>query len=171
MMSAFIQQAILLAGMPMLIVYACFSDLFRMTISNRLCLAIAAMFFVYALLVGMPTGQFFNHLLAGAAVLAFSFALFAFGWIGGGDAKFVAVLAIWLGFGQLWEYLAISSLLGGALTLALLFARNHPLPSPLFRLPWVNRLHDRQTGVPYGIALGIAAMMLLPQSAVWRSLV
>ena len=118
MMSAFIQQAILLAGMPMLIVYACFSDLFRMTISNRLCLAIAAMFIVYALLVGMPTGQFFNHLLAGAAVLAFSFALFAFGWIGGGDAKFVAVLAIWLGFGQLWEYLAISSLLGGALTLA-----------------------------------------------------
>lgn len=170
-MSAFLQQAILLAAIPTLIVYACFSDLFRMTISNRLCLAIAGMFVIYAFLVGMPTDQFFSHLLAGFGVLVLSFSLFAFGWIGGGDAKFVAVVSLWLGFAQLWEYLAISSILGGALTLGLLFARNHPLPSPLVRLGWVNRLHDKQTGVPYGIALGIAAIMLLPHSAIWQSLV
>lgn len=170
-MSAFIQQAILLAVIPTLIVYACFSDLFRMTISNRLCLAIAGIFFIYAFLAGMPAEQIGSHLLAGLGVLVISFSLFAFGWIGGGDAKFVAAVSIWLGFAQLWEYIAISSVLGGALTLALLFVRNQALPSPLVRLGWVNRLHDRQTGVPYGIALGIAAILLLPQSAIWQSLI
>ena len=64
-----------------------------------------------------------------------------------------------------------SSLLGGALTLAILLAiRRHPLPAPLVRLAWVNKLHDVKTGVPYGIALGLAAVMLLPHGAVWRAI-
>jgi Flp pilus assembly protein protease CpaA len=28
-------------------------------------------------------------------------------------------------------------------------------------------LHERTTGIPYGIALGISALVVLPHSAVW----
>ncbi len=162
-------QVMLSALIPALLVYACFSDLFTMTISNRLCLAVAAAFPLFAIVVGLPAEMVMWHMLAGACVLVVAFVLFAFGWIGGGDAKFFAAATIWLGFGQMWEYIALSSILGGALTMALLAARRHPLPSALVRLPWVNKLHDVQTGVPYGIALGVAAVMLLPHGAVWRA--
>ncbi len=162
-------QIVLCALLPALLVYACFSDLFTMTISNRLCLAVAVAFPVFALVVGLPAEMVMWHMLAGFCVLVVAFALFAFGWIGGGDAKLFAAATIWLGFGQMWEYVAISSILGGALTLALLAIRRHPLPAALVRLPWVSRLHDVKTGVPYGIALGMAAVMLLPHGAVWRA--
>lgn len=162
-------EILLCAALPALLVYACFSDLFTMTISNRLCLTVAAIFPLAALALGLPVELVLWHTLAGFSVLVVAFALFAFGWIGGGDAKFFAAATLWLGFGQLWEYLALSSILGGALTLAILALRQHPLPGPLLRLAWANKLHDQRTGVPYGIALGIAAVMLLPHGAIWRA--
>ena len=39
------------------------------------------------------------------AVLVVTFAFFARGWIGGGDAKLAAATALWLGFDQLMTYL------------------------------------------------------------------
>ncbi|MGL5138391.1 MAG: peptidase, partial [Beijerinckiaceae bacterium] len=36
------------------------------------------------------------------------------------------------------------------------------------RLPWALHLHHHRTGVPYGIALGVAALIVLPHSDVWR---
>jgi prepilin peptidase CpaA len=165
--SAVIGQFILMLALPTLLIYACFSDLFAMKISNRLCLAVVGVFPIFALAVGMPIGMAAWHVLAGLLVLVVSFTLFSFGWIGGGDAKFVAAASLWLGFSQLWEYVAVSSILGGALTLAILGIRGYPLPAPLLRLQWVNKLHDKKTGIPYGIALGVSAVLLLPHAPVW----
>ncbi|MGL4635750.1 MAG: A24 family peptidase [Beijerinckiaceae bacterium] len=166
-----LMSLILLCLLPLLFIYACFSDLFEMRISNRTCLAVLALFLTFAGLSGMPLADFGWHLLAGFAVLVISFTLFSFGWIGGGDAKLVAAVAVWLGFGQLWEYVAISSILGGMLTLGLLVLRRHPLPSQVAELAWVQRLHSPTSGIPYGIALGIAALMLLPHSTAWQALI
>jgi prepilin peptidase CpaA len=168
-MTVYLTQLILMTAVPTMLAYACFSDLFSMRISNRLCFAVLAAFIVFSILTAMPPMAVLWHVLAGLLVLAVSFTLFAFGWIGGGDAKFVAAAAVWLGFGQLWEYFAISSLLGGALTLAILFLRSHPLPQSLASVGWIGKLHDKGTGVPYGIALGIAAIMLLPHGTIWQA--
>jgi prepilin peptidase CpaA len=111
------------------------------------------------------------HLGAGAAMLAASFALFAFGWIGGGDAKLAAATALWLGFGSLVEYLFVASLAGGALTLAVLVLRKLPLPAFAVRWDWLARLHEPKTGVPYGIALAAAALFVYPQTAIWSAVV
>ncbi|MGL4243497.1 MAG: A24 family peptidase [Beijerinckiaceae bacterium] len=161
-------QAITLALLPCLLAYACFSDLFTMRISNRVCLFVLGLFPVAALMVGMPAGDIGLHLLAGAAVIAVSFTLFAFGWVGGGDAKLVAAAAVWFGFDLVAEFLAISCVLGGGLTLAILYARQHPLPAGLMERAWIAHLHERTTGIPYGIALGVAALIVLPHSAVWK---
>ncbi|MGL5117179.1 MAG: prepilin peptidase, partial [Beijerinckiaceae bacterium] len=86
--------------LPGLLAYACFSDLFSMTLSNRLCLTVVAAFGVFAAASGMPLAVVGWHLLAGLVVFAVVFGMFAAGWIGGGDAKFVVGIAMWMGFGQ-----------------------------------------------------------------------
>ena len=68
----------------------------------------------------MDLTTFAFHLLAGATVLAVGFALFSFGWIGGGDAKFAAAIALWLGWSNTLEFVATSAIFGGILTLAIL---------------------------------------------------
>jgi prepilin peptidase CpaA len=163
-----IAQAILLALLPTLLAYACFSDLFTMRISNRVCLFVLGLFPVAAIVAGMATPAIGMHLLAGLAVLAVSFTLFGFGWIGGGDAKLVAAAAVWFGFDMVLEFLAVACLLGGALTFAILLGRLYPVPAGLRSQGWLMHLHASTTGIPYGIALGAAALILLPHSAVWR---
>ena len=95
-------------------------------------------------------------------MLAVTFAMFAAGWMGGGDAKLAAGIALWLGFADLLDYCMLASILGGVLTLALLAARRYPLPLMLARIPWALRLHAPETGIPYGIALALAALAILP---------
>lgn len=149
---------------PALMAFAAASDLFTMTISNRVSLALIAGFLALALFGGMGLHDMLMHIAAGAAVLVAAFACFAMGWVGGGDAKVVACVALWFGFDHLLEYLVYASLFGGALTLLLIQFRLWPLPNPLARQDWLNRLHDRQAGIPYGIALALGALMVYPKT-------
>jgi prepilin peptidase CpaA len=149
---------------PALMAFAAASDLFTMTISNRVSLALTAGFLVLALLSGMGVYDILSHVGAGAAVLGVAFACFALGWIGGGDAKVAAGAALWFGFGHLLNYLVYASLFGGALTLLLLQFRQWPLPYALAGQPWLLRLHAKETGIPYGIALAIGALTIYPDT-------
>lgn len=152
---------------PFLMAYAAASDLLTMLIPNRISLALVAGFAVLACTGLMSVEEIGLHLGAAALVLTVTFGLFAFGVIGGGDAKLAAATALWLGFDGLVDYLLVASLLGGGLTLAILAARSHPLPQAAARLPFVLHLHDAKTGIPYGIALAGAALLVFPQTIVW----
>lgn len=149
---------------PALMAFAASSDLFTMTISNRLSLALTASFFLLTLVTGISLAAIGMHLAAGALVLVFSFGFFSQGWIGGGDAKLAAATALWFGFDFLLDYLLYASLFGGALTLALIQFRHLPLPAPLARQPWILRLHEAGGGIPYGIALAAAALIVYPKT-------
>jgi prepilin peptidase CpaA len=149
---------------PALMAFAAASDLFTMTISNRVSLALVAGFLGLAVLGGMGLHDILAHVAAGAAVLVLAFGCFAFGWIGGGDAKVAAGAALWFGFAHLLDYLLYASLFGGALTLLLLQFRQWPLPWSLGGQAWLLRLHNRETGIPYGIALAIGALMIYPET-------
>ena len=149
---------------PALMAFAAASDLFTMTISNRVSLALAAGFLVLALASGMEPSEILSHLGAGVGVLAASFVCFAFGWIGGGDAKVAAAAALWFGFGHLLNYLVYASLFGGVLTLLLLQFRQWPLPYPLAGQAWLLKLHAKESGIPYGIALAIGALAVYPET-------
>jgi prepilin peptidase CpaA len=65
---------------PALMAFAAASDLFTMTISNRVSLALVAGFLALAILSGMGLSEILSHLGAGAAVLVVSFACFTMGW-------------------------------------------------------------------------------------------
>ena len=144
--------------------FAAASDLFTMTISNRVSLALGAGFLALALMSGMGAYDILSHLGAGATVLVVAFACFAMGWVGGGDAKVAASAALWFGFGHLMNYLLYASLFGGALTLLLLQFRQWPLPHMLASQSWLLRLHAKDSGIPYGVALAIGALTIYPET-------
>jgi prepilin peptidase CpaA len=149
---------------PALMAFAAASDLFTMTISNRVSLALVAGFLALAVLSGMGLTDILLHVGAGATVLTVSFVCFAMGWVGGGDAKVAASAALWFGFGHLLSYLVYASLFGGVLTLLLLQFRQWPLPYPFARQAWLLKLHAKESGIPYGIALAIGALMIYPET-------
>jgi len=159
-------DAIRLMLFPALMAFAACSDLLTMTISNRVSLALVAGFFALAFVIGMNPALIMSHLGAAAAVLVVAFVFFARGWIGGGDAKLAAATALWLGFDHLLTYLLYASLFGGLLTIVLLKVRTLPLPSLLSGQSWAERLHRTDSGVPYGIALAAAALVVYPNT-IW----
>ncbi len=159
-----IADAIRLVLFPALMAFAASSDLLTMTISNRVSLILVGGFFALAMISGMSAVDVLAHVGAAAIVLAAAFVCFARGWIGGGDAKLAAATALWLGFDHLVAYLVYASLFGGSLTLILIQFRMLPLPAILARQDWVQRLHRKDGGVPYGIALAAAALAVYPHT-------
>ncbi len=163
-------EILVLGLFPAAMAFAAASDLVSMTISNRVSLALIIGFFLVAWLTGMGWADIGRHLLAGAVVLVVAFIFFARGWIGGGDAKLAAATGLWLGFSHLMEYLLISSFAGGVLTLILLQLRTLPMPQILAKQQWIARLHNFETGIPYGIALALAGLLVYPDTPYMRAL-
>jgi prepilin peptidase CpaA len=149
---------------PALMAFAAASDLFTMTISNRVSILLAAAFLLLAVATGMGPYEILSHLGAGALVLLIAFGCFAMGWVGGGDAKVAAAAALWFGFGHLLNYLLYASLFGGVLTIVLLQMRQWPLPYSLTGQTWLLRLHAKESVIPYCIALAIGALMIYPET-------
>jgi prepilin peptidase CpaA len=144
-------------------------DLLTMTIPNRICLGLALGFFLFALIASAPLHLVLWNLSCGAAVLVVMFTMFSLGWIGGGDAKLAAAAALWIGWGSLLDFSLSTAIYGGVLTVALLLMRKVPLPAALTRIEWLARLHHPKTGVPYGIALAAAAIVIFPETAILHS--
>jgi prepilin peptidase CpaA len=84
-----------------------------------------------------------------AAATLLTFALFfRFGWMGGGDVKLIAALALWLPAGPLASMLVLMSLVGGGLTAVMV----------------ADQILARRKGpveVPYGVAIALAALITI----------
>ena len=157
-------EAIKLTLFPAMMAFAASSDLFTMTIANRVSLILVGGFGLLAVLTGTGASDLLSHAAAAAAVLVVGFIFFTRGWIGGGDAKLAAATVLWLGFAHLADYLFYASIFGGALTLLIIYFRTVPLPAVFVGRPWAERLHRSDSGVPYGIALAAAALIVYPQT-------
>jgi prepilin peptidase CpaA len=154
---------------PALMAFAAASDLFTMTIPNALSIVLLVAFAILAAAGGLVLETVLLNVAACLVVLLLTFVLFALGWIGGGDAKLAAATALWLGFDALPEYLFLAAIAGGALTLAILVLRHFPLPRFALGWGWLLRMHDRTSGVPYGIALAAAALVVYPNTQIWTA--
>jgi len=134
---------------------AAWSDLRTMRLPNALALALMAGFALWAPLSGLSLGAIGDCVAVGLIALGAGFMLFTFGVIGGGDAKFAAATALWMGPGLVTDFLVLTAMLGGALALAVLAARRlaaaRRAPAGL---PWLIP----GAGVPYGAALAGAGM-------------
>lgn len=148
---------------PAAMAFAGAMDLLTMTIPNRISLALLAGFAIAVPLTGMSLEQLGWHLGAFLLVLSCTVMMFALGWMGGGDAKLIAVASLWVGFDNLLLFLALVSAFGGVLAIFVLAYRAFPfgaLPIP----DWAARLHKSGSGIPYGIAIAAAALFMYPET-------
>jgi len=153
----------LLLVFPVAMMFAAAFDLLTMTIPNKISLALVAAFFVVAPMSGLSALTIAIHAATGFGILAIGFFLFTRGFLGGGDAKLLAASALWLGYDSLLDFMMTVSLLGGALSVAILMFRR--LPNDMVAGPsWLMRLHSKDSGIPYGLAIGGAALMLYPHT-------
>ena len=108
-------------------------DLMTMTIPNAIPLALGLGYFASAAALGVTPETVAFGLSCGLAMLAITFLMFCRDWIGGGDAKLAAAIALWMGWGAILDYAVSASICGGVLTLAILAVRAQPLPAALAR--------------------------------------
>ncbi len=150
---------------PFCMLFAAISDALSMTIANRVSVILVGAFALIAPLTGMPWQDYAMHFAGGAAVLVVTFVLFAVGGMGGGDAKLLAATSVWMGFSMLLlEYLLVGSVIGGLLTLAILSYRGSPLSMVTGRNMFLRHFADQSAGIPYGLALGIAGLLVFPET-------
>jgi len=145
-------------------------DATSMTIPNWISLVVIAGFIIVTPFVWMGWDGLFQHLLVGLAFFAAGFAMFAFGWLGGGDAKLMAATALWWQWDDAAIYVIYTTFLGGILALLLVFGRKF-IPERVLTAQWAHHLFRDEKKMPYGLALAGGALLTLPQSAIFlRSL-
>ncbi len=139
----------LVAVLGLLLVAAGIEDARTREIANGKNAAIALLAPVWWWAIGYGWGDVGVQLLIAAIVFAVFVGTFAMGWMGGGDVKMIAALALWLPLARLLDMLMVMSVLGGAITVAMMIDRR-----------WQRRIGPVE--VPYGVAIAAAALLALP---------
>lgn len=148
---------------PVLVVWAAITDFMTMTIANRVSLGLGLAGLI-ALALGSPSLEAAGADLGGALlVFAIGFVCFAMGWMGGGDVKFAAAVALWIGWGHLLDYAVTFSVYGGLLTLVVLVSDRVLDPLPTLKVGFLAHFGEHRR-VPYGIALSAAALQIFPST-------
>lgn len=139
----------LLAALALLLVSAGIEDARTREIANWKNGAIALLALPWWIAVGLDPWPGMA-LQFGIALVVFAVFVGAFclGQMGGGDVKMIGALALWLPFDLLVWMLVLMSVLGGAITLAMLVDR------------WLRKQAEVPE-VPYGVAIAIAGLLCL----------
>jgi prepilin peptidase CpaA len=157
-------EAAIFVILPLCLAIAAFSDLFTMTIPNRVSAILLGAFILVAPLAGLGVAMIGMHLLAGVIVFSVCFTLFALNIMGGGDAKLLTASAVWFGFNNsLFEFVIYVSIFGGLLTLLILMMRKQENAILASGLP-VPPLLFTAKKIPYGIAIGLGGFLAYPSS-------
>lgn len=145
---------------PVIMVYAAARDVTSYEIPNWVSLSIVANFLAAALVGSVDLSVVAWHLGAGVAVLFVGALLFFGGIFGGGDAKLIAACAVWVGWSMLAKFLLLVAIFGGILALAILVLRRLDLPASWLRSAWLRRVHSREEGVPYAVAIALGSILM-----------
>jgi prepilin peptidase CpaA len=153
--------ALALSVYTIVFIAASTSDVVRYEIPNGLSLALVAAFLPYA--ISLPLSAVAAHGAAALCMLGLAAACFAFGLMGGGDAKLLAAAALWMGWHNLAAFILLTAIAGACLGVVLMTLRWF-MPRPRAGR-WYSRVLDSEEGVPYGVAISGAALVLLPRLA------
>ena len=162
--------SILIAVFPLLVIVAALKDVTSFTIPNWISIGLVAVFYPAALAAGVSLGGIGVATAVGAGALLVGIGMFYAGWMGGGDAKLLAACALWMGWPTVLPFLLATALAGGALALILMQMRSNLLKPYLQRGPaWMERLVTAPDS-PYGLAIAVGALVMLPQSPLLRTI-
>lgn len=145
-----------------LCLFAALIDIETLTIPNWLNGWLAFLFIPAAILVAPGWETVGWHLLVGVIAFAISVALFFLGAYGGGDAKFIPGVLLWVGPAGVAPFLVAMALAGGILTILVIMSRGL-MPRGVTPGFGVATFEDRK-GVPYGVAIAAGAFYAAPAS-------
>ena len=161
-------EAAIFVILPLCLAMAAFTDILTMKIPNRVSVVLAVSFFAVAPFSGMDLATFGWSIVAAVTVFAACFALFAFNVMGGGDAKILSAAALWYGFNMdLAAFLILTGFFGGMLAMVILFIRANQDVLLVTPLPIPMHIFKQRAGIPYGVAIGVAAFATFPDSQIF----
>ncbi len=144
--------------------WAAVSDIRRYLIPNTASVLIASAYL--ALACGQPVAFLVAGSLTGFAVLAVGIFLFSRGWMGGGDVKLLAAMALWAGPGLLSTFTFATCVAGAILGLLMLtpFRRLMP-PAPTRPVVGLGNGGVPAGGLrqpmPFGVAIALGGVYIL----------
>lgn len=139
-------------------------DVMKLRIPNPIPAAIGALF-VIPVVFGGAELDFWNHLAAFSVFLVIGWGVFALGFMGGGDVKLFASVALWIGVDLLVLHLVYVALLGLVLLAVLLPARHvTQVIKGQLRVAQGRALPEALLpgeGIPYGVAISAATLLIM----------
>ena len=162
---------LLLSVLPVLVIAAGLNDLTTMTIPNWISLGLMIGFIPAALAVGMPVASIAAHFAVALTALFIGAGLFAMRFLGGGDAKLMAAVCLWLGLNGSMAFILITTVAGGLFSLGLVLARGSPMLEAVGGPAWVSRLLQPKGDIPYGVAIAAGALGAFPSSALVQAFI
>ncbi|MEL7040946.1 MAG: prepilin peptidase [Pseudomonadota bacterium] len=150
------------ASFLILCLLAALIDVETLTIPNWLNGWLAFLFIPAAIVAAPGWDVVGGHLLVGAIAFAVSVGLFFLGLYGGGDAKYIPAVMLWMGPAGAMPFLVTVALAGGVLTIVVVILRGM-LPKGVTPGFGVATFEDRK-GVPYGVAITTGAFFAAQHS-------
>jgi len=145
-----------------LCIQAALTDTLTFKIPNWMNLSFLILFVpaAFAASIGWETAG--AHILVAATALIISFGLFSFNIFGGGDAKMIPGVLLWIGPSGVMHFLFGMAISGGILTVVLLTARRGV---PVEYAPgFAQKMLGQTDDIPYGVAIAVGAYVAAAQS-------
>ena len=146
-----------------LLLWAMLSDLASFQIPNSVPVGLALGFVLAAALAGLPWDEAARHLGVALVVFVLGAVLHFTVTFGAGDVKLIAAVSLWFGWPLVLPLVLAIAVAGGFLALTLLLFRRISIPRGLLQSTWIGALHRRDGHIPYGVAIGLGALVLLPR--------
>ena len=160
------------------VIYGAICDVRTYTIPNRVSYGLVGLFVVFATLVwlntpymphiphsGLHVPPILFNVAYGLAVFIFFLVFWKLGWVGGGDAKFVSAISLFMGLEHVLQFVILLSIFALAFVMVLKFLQ---IMNPLFlggKLPgFVKKmlLKAEEKAIPYGLPAAMSALIVIP---------
>lgn len=147
-----------LYGFIGLLLASAWTDVQSLKIPNSFSAAILALYPVYAMTAPTPV-DWLGGLAVGGIALIIGFLCFALRLFGGGDAKLLAVTALWAGPAMVFDFLMLTGVAGGFLAI-FLYLRWRIVQAPSLRMVLVTQPEGNfgKQPMPYGVAIAAAGL-------------
>lgn len=136
-------------------------DLCHRRLPNCWVAAFSVAFLAHAYAGGLSWPEFGWHAATALATFGVTLFFFSLGWLGGGDVKLWSSVMLWAGPGLALPAVIVATLGGGVLGIVCWSAQKllPKLQHTALRTPL--RLLSAERGVPYGVALSLAGLLVL----------
>ena len=142
--------------MTALLIAAALEDGARMRISNLISIGVLVLAVAAMIIQGLAPYLWQNFAIF-AGLLVFGTLMFSTGKFGGGDAKLLSTVGLWVNFKALLPLLAAIFIAGGVLALAIIVGRASLGANKDSRFAILRP----KSGIPYGIAIAIGTLFTM----------